>query len=121
MPDNIQNMIKNNYKKVAMGEFNRIQSFKMYSTFTLSIPVSFKMSRCIVRAIIPGNENKNFDNSFVMDTKTTGSKNKVFGGISFVWNGEFELGTDNKIQIVINDVWNNSNPNIKLLDWIAIE
>ena len=45
----------------------------------------------------------------------------MFGGISFVWNGEFELGTDNKIHIVVNDVWDNSNPNIKLLDWIAIE
>lgn len=121
MPNNIQNMIKNNYKKVAMGEFNKIQSFKMYSEFTLSVPVSFKMSRCIVRAIISGNENKNFDNSFMMDTKTIGSKNKVFGGISFAWNGEFELGTDNKIHIVVNDVWDNSNPNIKLLDWIAIE
>ena len=43
MPDNIKRML-GNYNKIAMGEFNKLQSFKMYSKFTISIPVSFKMS-----------------------------------------------------------------------------
>lgn len=110
-------MLKGNYKKIAVGEFNRTQSFKMYSEFTISIPINFKMSRCIVRAIVPGNEDTRFDNSFLMDTKTTGNKNKVFE----YWNGEFELGTDNKIHVIVHDIVNNNRPDIKLLDWIAIE
>lgn len=112
-------MIKNNYKKIAMGNFNKIETWRTYEKRTISMPINFKASFISVEIEINGKGESSYRYICVKNTA-----DKLIETYDINHNGfiaKVKLGMDRKsIEVYVQDASQNPS-SIKLLDWIAIE